>query len=175
MSSLFLGGLLTVSGIYAHDTRGQLTVSLQQSAQSRKVTYRGRQQERWARVLRRTYDTISAAFAPIIEKYDVLKKVVPAEYAFYLQQLKSTITKEVKQGHIPLYNGMLSEIFHSWTLDEYQRSKEKHRSPLKKFKYRLLPEAVKALEVHQRLIKGSDLGVKVDELIEKLTDIETII
>ena len=175
LMSVLIGSLFTSSVVHAVYKRRRVTRSVEQAAQPRKMTNRERQRERCARGLRRTYDAITTDLAPILAKYDVLKKAAPAGYAFYLQQLKSTIAKEVKQGHIPLYSTALFEFFHSWTLDEYQRSKEAHQSPLKRFKCRLLPLAIQALEVRQRFIKGCDLDAQVNTLIEKLTDLETII
>lgn len=151
------------------------SISVDRGAKPPRMSNRDKQRERIAQGLKRTYDAIIIDFSQVLKSYDVLMAAPPAEYGYYLNQLTRTITKEVELGHIHLYSNALNEFFRSWALDEYQRSKERHQSPLKYFKNRLLPEAIKALEVRQRFIKGCDLDAPVNTLIEKLRDIGRII
>ena len=155
--------------------RVSVSLSVDQSAKPKRMSNRDKQRERAAHGLKRTYDAIIVDCSEILKSYDALISAAPAEYAYYLNQLTRTITKEVELEHIPLYSNALSEFFRSWGLDDYQRSKEKHQSPLKYFKNRLLPEAIKALEVRQRFVNGCDIDAPVNRLLEKLRDMGRII
>ncbi len=125
--------------------------------------------KRYEKAFMKAFEVISRDFSSILKEYENLKKAAPAEYAFYLNQLTSTIIEEVEEGRVHAYCGNAGkEFFHVLTMDSYQMSKERHQGPLKRFKNQFLVQAIDWLEVGKRNAKGTSIDAQADELIATL-------
>lgn len=70
--------------------------------------------ERHSNCLAKRIERVKSDYAPILASYQELIKASPAEYAFYLAQLKSRISEEVEQNRLPLYKSLVGRYCSSF-------------------------------------------------------------
>lgn len=127
----------------------------------------------YAGVLERNLRKICKDFEEIFEQHELLKKSVPAEYAYHLNKLTNCIVEAVEDGRIRGYSGnQLKQLGRNFFKSDYQRIVDASQEPLIRFKKEYLPQAIECLEYYKSAAKGTELDKEVDAVLVNLKDLK---